>query len=136
MRVVTTGALLHDIGRSVAQDVRHAGIGADLVRRASWDEAVALVVERHTGAGIPADEAAALRLPPRDYMPATLEEKIVAHADNLHAGDKRMALQQVAAKYETQALGAAARRIEALHKELEMTLEVDLDALKPAELDL
>ena len=41
---------------------------------------------KHIGAGIPSDEAEILELPPGDYMPCTLEEKIVAHADNLING--------------------------------------------------
>ena len=38
------------------------------------------------GAGIPADEALELGLPEGDYMPETLEEKIVAYADKLIVG--------------------------------------------------
>ena len=40
--------------------------------------------ERHTGAGITADEIVAQHLPiepPRDLLPETLEEKVICYAD-------------------------------------------------------
>ena len=42
------------------------------------------VCERHTGAGITADEIVAQHLPidpPRDLLPETLEEKVICYAD-------------------------------------------------------
>ena len=135
--VVLQGALLHDVGRSLVQDVRHASVGAELLRNdgpGAWDERVILCVERHTGAGIDKPEAKALGLPVKDYTPRTLEERIVAHADNLYSGDKRLTLGQVEAKYAAKKLPKAAAKIRALHEELEDLLEADLDELEPAEL--
>lgn len=135
--VVRQGALLHDIGRSVTQDVRHASVGADLLRkdgRDAWDPRVVLCVERHTGAGIDADEAKALGLPVKDYTPRTLEERIVAHADNLYSGDKRLTLAQLEAKYEAKGLPQAWQKIRRLHEELEAVLAVELEALQPSPL--
>lgn len=140
-QVVQQGALLHDIGRSVTQDVRHASVGADLLRQdgasagaSAWDPRVVLCVERHTGAGIDATEAKALGLPVRDYTPKALEEKIVAHADNLYSGDKRITLDDLEAKYTAKKLPKAWSKIRDLHEELEDLLEVDLEALEPAPL--
>lgn len=135
--VVRQGALLHDVGRSVTQDVRHASEGADLLRRdgpGAWDPRVVLCVERHTGAGIDADEAKALGLPVRDYTPRTLEEKIVAHADNLYSGDKRLTLEQLEAKYAAKGLPKAWEKIRRLHEELADLLAADLEALTPSPL--
>ena len=128
------GALLHDIGRSVTQDVRHASAGAEMLRKDGWDPAVVLMVERHTGAGIDAAEAAALGLPVKDYTPRTLEEKIVAHADNLYSADQRLTLAELEAKYKAKRLPHAWRRILALHDELEDLLAADLEELEPAKL--
>lgn len=136
---VLAGALLHDIGRSVTQDIRHASLGAALLRAdapGTWDERVVLMVERHTGAGIDATEAATLGLPVKDYTPRTLEEKIVAHADNLYSGDKRLDLEALRAKYEAKRLPAAWAKIAALHDELSRTLDVDLDRLQPVAVDV
>ena len=80
------GALLHDIGRSKSHAIDHAIIGGDLCRDAGISEDIALMVERHLGAGQTADECIQLRLLPRECMPLTLSEKIVAHADNLVKG--------------------------------------------------
>ena len=139
--VAVAGALLHDIGRSVTQDIRHATLGAAMLRQdaaqgSTWPEAVVLAVERHTGAGIDAQEAEALRLPVRDYTPRSLEERIVAHADNLYSADRRLTLDAVQAKYEAKRLPEAWEKVRRLHEALEAQLGVDLDALRPEELDL
>ena len=135
--VVQQGALLHDVGRSVTQDVGHASAGADLLREdgaGAWDPRVVLCVERHTGAGIDAAEAKALGLPVKDYTPRTLEERIVAHADNLYSGDRRLTLGQLRAKYEAKGLPKAWAKIERLHRELCDALDADLEALAPSPL--
>ena len=132
--VVRQGALLHDVGRSLTQDVRHASAGAELLRKDGWAEPVVLVVERHTGAGIDAQEAKALGLPVRDYTPRSLEERIVAHADNLYSGETRLTLEALEAKYKAKKLPKAWQKIQALHDELEDLLMVDLEDLEPADL--
>lgn len=80
------GALLHDIGRSESHSLDHAIVGGDICRKRGLPEEVARIVERHLGAGQTAEECLQLGLLPRDCMPATLPEKIVAHADNLVKG--------------------------------------------------
>jgi uncharacterized protein (TIGR00295 family) len=134
--LVRQGALLHDVGRSVTQDVRHATAGAEILRKDGWDEAVVLVVERHTGAGIDAQEAKDLGLPIRDYTPRSLEEKIVAHADNLYSGETRLTLAELEAKYRAKKLPRAWQKIQALQDELEDLLETDLEDLSPNEMDI
>ncbi|MDK2990690.1 MAG: uncharacterized protein PWR16_2219 [Methanoculleus sp.] len=92
--LVQAGALLHDIGRGVTHDLRHAEAGGAICRSFGLDEAIVAIVERHIGAGLTADECAALDLTPRDCMPRTLEEKIVAHADNLVKGTRVITLEE------------------------------------------
>lgn len=132
--LIHAGAVLHDIGRSVTQDPRHAHIGAGLLRDQDLDERVVRIVERHTGAGLTADEAEGLGLPAEDLIPETLEEQIVCHADNLYSGDKRLGMDQVQAKYEAKNLRDAFARIQALHDRLCEVCGVDLETLAPAEL--
>jgi uncharacterized protein len=59
------------------------------------NEKLVSIIERHIGAGITKDEALALGLPPKDYLPLTLEEKIVAHADNLVFGSRAGEIDEV-----------------------------------------
>jgi len=86
--VVEAGALLHDIGRSQTQKVDHGYVGAQILEREGVDAAVVEIVRRHVGAGISAQEAAALGFPAGDYIPKTLEQKIVCFADKMLDGDK------------------------------------------------
>ena len=86
--LVYIGGLLHDIGRSRTHGISHAVEGAKIAIENGLDKKLINIIERHIGAGIPEVEAAALGLPAKDYIPLTLEEKIVAHADNLISGTR------------------------------------------------
>lgn len=120
LRLIEAGALLHDIGRSVTHGVSHGVIGAKIVRSLGLDEDVARIVERHVGAGIPAEEAAELGLPNGDYMPSTLEEKIVCYADKLARGSQRMGYKEALEEF-IRILGRdhpAVERFKKLHREI------------------
>ena len=84
--IAVAGAVLHDIGRSKSQGVRHGFLGAEILRKHGVDEQVVKIVERHVGAGIPREEAVKLGMPDRDLVPKTVEEKIVCYADKLLLG--------------------------------------------------
>lgn len=127
--LVQAGAMLHDIGRTVTKGIEHAVKGAEILRGKEILEEVVLIVERHTGAGITRDEAVKLGLPDKDYVPLTLEQKIVAHADNLISRDKVITIGQVTESYRKKGLEMAARRIEELHAELSSLLGFDVDKL-------
>ena len=86
--LVRAGAMLHDIGRGSTHGVAHAQRGAEVARSFGLDPAIVAIIERHIGAGLTADECSLVRLVPRDCVPATLEEKIVANADNLVHGSR------------------------------------------------
>jgi uncharacterized protein len=83
--LVRDGALLHDIGRSITHGLAHGYEGALLLRRLGFDERVARIAERHVLGGIGAAEARSFGLPGRDFIPITLEEKIVCYADKQDA---------------------------------------------------
>lgn len=97
--LVKEGALLHDIGRSKTHGIKHAVIGANLLNEWDYSLEIRNIVERHIGAGIPKNEAIIMGLPPKDYLPLTLEEKIVSHADNLLNGSDRVTLDFVIKKW-------------------------------------
>ncbi len=84
---VVAGALLHDIGRTRSQMVRHGADGAEIVEKEGADCKVVEIVRRHVGAGISKEEAKALGLPDFDYVPRTLEERIVCFADKMVDAD-------------------------------------------------
>jgi uncharacterized protein len=86
--LVLAGAMLHDIGRGVTHGIDHAQRGAALARSLDLDERIVSIIERHIGAGMTADECSLERIIPRDCIPRTVEEKIVANADNLVLGGR------------------------------------------------
>ena len=85
---VIAGALLHDIGRTKSQTVMHGVQGAEILEEEGVDKKVVEIVRRHVGAGISSEEAKKLGLPDFDYIPRTLEEKIVCFADKMVDADK------------------------------------------------
>ncbi|MEN6517841.1 MAG: HDIG domain-containing metalloprotein [Methanospirillum sp.] len=96
--LLTAGGMLHDIGRSVTHGIGHAQAGAALLRASGWPEAVCRIVERHTGAGLTADECALLGLLPRDCVPVTPEERLVAYADKRLKGDRVVSMERELAR--------------------------------------
>ncbi|WP_421078374.1 TIGR00295 family protein [Methanothermococcus sp. Ax23] len=99
LELAVIGALLHDIGRCKTHGIEHGIEGGKILRKYNFNEELALIAERHIGAGIPKNEAVELGLPPRDYIPLTLEEKLVAHCDNLISGTKRVDIDFVVNKF-------------------------------------
>jgi uncharacterized protein len=87
-KAVIAGALLHDIGRSRSQTVMHGALGAEILEKEGVDKKVVEIVRRHVGAGISSEEAKKLGLPEFDYIPRTLEERIVCFADKMVDADK------------------------------------------------
>ena len=100
LELVKTGALLHDIGRSRTHTIKHAVVGAEILGNLNLPDEILNITLTHIGAGIPKNEAEILGLPPGDYMPITLEEKMVAHADNLINGTDDIELDFVIRKWE------------------------------------
>jgi len=126
--LVQAGALLHDLGRSKSHGIDHAVIGAGLAKELGLDPKIIMMIERHIGAGIPADEAVKLGLPKKDYIPKTLEEKIVTHADNM-CNFKRHNVSVSIDKLESKGQQSAAERMRSLHKELSDIAGIDLNDL-------
>jgi len=127
VKLVEIASLLHDVGRSVTHDVRHGVLGGALARANGFDERIVRIIEAHVGAGIPADEAEEIGLPRRDFMPKTIEEKIVAYADKLMKGKKRVEVDEVLEEF-SKTLGAnhpALNRFRNLHREISTLTDSD-----------
>lgn len=99
--IIKKGALLHDIGRSRTHDITHAIEGCKIARNYGYSEEILNIIERHIGAGITKEEASKLNLPEKSYVPQSLEEKIVAHADNLISGTKEVDVDYVIKKWQS-----------------------------------
>jgi uncharacterized protein (TIGR00295 family) len=127
IELVEAGALLHDIGRSKTQGIMHGVEGAKIARNLGLPESLINIIERHLGAGIPKDEAIELGLPPKDYVPVTLEEKIVAHADNLIENDHEHRIEKEVEKALQKGHMKHAERLMQLHKELSKRCGMDLN---------
>jgi len=98
VELVTIGGLLHDLGRCRSHGIDHAVIGAGMAMELDLDPLIVNIIRKHIGAGITIEEAKELGLPEDDYVPFTLEEKIVAHADNFTSGDARVNMTQLLEK--------------------------------------
>lgn len=82
LKLVERGALLHDIGRGVTHGLEHGYVGGEILRR-EGEEEVARIAERHVLGGISRAEAERMGMPARDFIPETVEEKIVCYADKV-----------------------------------------------------
>ncbi|UCF08323.1 MAG: TIGR00295 family protein [Thermoplasmata archaeon] len=129
LELVSAGALLHDIGRAKTHGVGHAVEGGRIARELGFDERLVLIIERHIGAGITKNEAERIGLPAGEYIPQTLEEKIVAHSDNLIDEDRKVPVSKVISRFEKEGYGEAAQKIRDLHSELSGVCGVDLDLI-------
>jgi len=129
VKLIEISALLHDIGRSKTHNVAHALEGGKIATAFNLPESVVLIIERHAGGGIPREEAEKLGWPARDYLPKTLEEKIVCYADKRIAGTRIVPIEETVNEYKVD-LGKnhpAIQRIWKLHREIN-ALTGDLDA--------
>jgi uncharacterized protein/tRNA (cytidine56-2'-O)-methyltransferase len=127
MELIIAGALLHDLGRAKDHTVMHANIGADMAERLRLPKELVNIIRKHVGAGIDDEDASELGLPKGDYIPRTMEEKIVAHADNLVSDSKVVPHSYTVEKLRTKGSHRGADRIVALHKELSKICGRDLD---------
>jgi uncharacterized protein (TIGR00295 family) len=129
MPLIVAGALLHDIGRSKVHDLSHAIVGSEIAERLGLSGDLISIIKNHIGAGITKEEAIKNNLPEEDFIPITLEEKIVAAADNLASGDRLQTIGQHEENLLKRGINDGARRCVALHRELSEMCGIDLDEL-------
>ena len=123
--LIRKGALLHDIGRSKTHGITHAIEGVEIAKKYGYSQDVLNIIERHIGAGITEEEAVKLGLPKKSYIPQTLEEKIVAHADNLISGSEEVDIDFVIEKWK--------RNIEDSDDNIERLIRLDNELIKAFE---
>ena len=127
--MVIAGALLHDIGRAKDHSIMHAYLGSKMVEEYGLPTELVDIVRKHTGAGLDKEDVEEMGLPPGDYMPRTIEEKIVAHADNLVSDNRVVDHDHSVSKLINKGAFRGADRIELLHMELSDLYGEDLDII-------
>lgn len=86
LNLVEIGSLLHDIGRCKSHNIDHAIIGIKIAQKYKLNLKIRNIIKKHIGSGITKKEAIYYGLPEDNYIPDSIEEKIVAYADNLLDG--------------------------------------------------
>ncbi len=116
--LVEAGALLHDLGRSKTHGVEHSLVGAQIAQTLGLPQPIIDIIKRHVGAGITDEEAAWLGWPKDNYIPQTLEEKVVCYADKRIDHDKVTPIEAEIQRLKSQHYLGAAERVRNLHVEL------------------
>lgn len=123
LNFIKTSALLHDIGRFKCpphkNSIRHGLEGAKILRKEGLSK-YALVAERHIGVGITKQDIKQqkLKLPLKDYVPKTIEEKIISYADNVVFGTTKKTFQDVITRYRKEVGEFIVPRIIQQHNEI------------------
>ena len=131
VRFVENAAMLHDIGifKTDAPSIHchgslpylcHGIAGKEILDGLGLPAEYGLVCERHTGSGITEGEVLAnnLPLPHRDFLPLSLEEKLICYADKFFSksGDPKREKSLSEIRRSMQRFGPdALARFEALH---------------------
>lgn len=121
--LIEAGALLHDIGRSQTHTVDHVVAGAKIAKSLDLPEPLILIIKRHVGGGITAQEAKNFGWPEDDYFPVSLEEKIVSYADKLVDNSKRISIDVTINHLKAEHKDEAAERVRRLNQEITKLLE-------------
>lgn len=141
--VVETAAMIHDIGiamtnapgigcHSTLPYIMHGIAGADLLRKTGAPEWAARVCERHTGAGLTAEDIRSQNLPlPADrvLVPQTMLEKLICYADKFYSKrpghlSERKSSRQVIEEMKKHGEGSLARFME-MHRLFEIESQYD-----------
>ena len=127
--LVIAGALLHDLGRAKEHSILHAMLGADMAEEMGLPPELVNIIRKHTGAGLDQQDIDEMNLPQGDYMPRTVEEKIVAHSDNMVSDNLVVNHMHSVDKLLLKGSRRGAEKIERLHLELSKLYGEDLDVI-------
>ena len=119
---IINASLLHDIGRFNCPPNKNSlfhGIKGSKIMNKEGFPKIAKVCERHLGAGIDKEQAKRLGLPIKDYLPKTIEEKIITFADNLISGNKEIPFADVIKRFKKEYTKKDVKRLMLLKKEID-----------------
>lgn len=129
VELVRAGALLHDIGRSRTHGIMHVAASVEILRSLDMPEELVRLVQRHVGAGLDQDEVRRLGLPSGVYLPETIEEMIVCHADNLVDGPNIISIEDALEDFESKGLSSSGVRMRKMEAEISRLTGMDTDRL-------
>lgn len=129
IELVRAGGLLHDLGRTRTHGIRHAVEGAFIARSLHLPEPLVLIIQKHIWAGMTPQEAAEVGLPDLDYMPSSIEEKIVCHADNLVGDASYLTSRESYQDFVRKGFESTGKRMLAMHQELSALCGQDIDEI-------
>ncbi|MBN1109184.1 MAG: HDIG domain-containing protein [Methanomassiliicoccales archaeon] len=127
--LVNAASLLHDIGRSRTHGVQHVWESVRIARERGLPEPLVLCIGRHVASGFTAEEARQLGLPNGDYMPSSLEDKIVNFADNLVSDRSIRTTAQAAERMRQKGFELTARRMMAMSVDLKKACGEEMDVI-------
>ena len=130
-KAVVRGALLHDIGRTKEHSVKHGFFGGEILRKDGYNKKIIRIVENHVGGGIDKQACAKLGMPVRDFIPISLEEKIVCLADKYVEDNQIKPLEETLSKF-NEILGdgnKANKGILKIKKELESLIKKKIESI-------
>ncbi|MFX0006653.1 MAG: HD domain-containing protein [Promethearchaeota archaeon] len=124
INLIEIGALLHDIGRTKTHGFKHALIGGKILKQRGFSNKLARICETHILGGLDKEDAKKVGLPEKNYLPLTLEEKIICLADKHMAGTREVSIRERFNRWfrkygKTQLLLKSKRNIEKIQKEIE-----------------
>ncbi|MFW9940227.1 MAG: HDIG domain-containing metalloprotein [Promethearchaeota archaeon] len=122
--LIEIGALLHDIGRTKTHGFNHALIGGKILRERGFSDKLAKICETHILGGLDIEDAKKLGLPEKNYLPVSLEEKIICLADKHMAGTREVTIKERFNRWfqkygRSQILLKSRERIRKIQKEIE-----------------
>ncbi len=122
--LIEIGALLHDVGRTKTHGFRHALIGGKILRERGFSISLARICETHILGGLDKEDAKRFGLPEKDYLPKTLEEKIICLADKQMAGTREVTIKERFDRWfqkygRSRILLKSKKRIEQIQQEIE-----------------
>jgi len=124
LNLIKTASLLHDIGKfklpPKSKDSFQDGIiGGKLLRKEGLPQH-ARIAETHLGAGLTKQQIIKLKLPlpKKDFLPKTIEEKIIAYVDNIIIEDRLASISEITAKLKKEIPWSLPQLIK-LHNEIE-----------------
>lgn len=94
MNLIEIGALLHDVGRTKTHSFKHALIGGKILKERGFSEKLSRICETHILGGLDKEDAKEVGLPEKDYLPLTIEEKIICLADKHMAGTREVSINE------------------------------------------